>query len=105
MTARRFRSMVWAGVVMGAMVGLSCAKMSSAPMAHRSGSTNTVPDVAQAPATQRGAKVDQIVLDLDRAVQVELPHAKKELTPVWFKTEDGKTGWVVRVPGGRPIAT
>lgn len=47
----------------------------------------------------------QIKIDLSAAVKVPLPPGMKELQPASFKTKDGKEGWVVRVPGGRPLAT
>src|SRR5215207_9195976 len=47
----------------------------------------------------------QIKIDLSAAVKVPLPEGMKELQPAAFKTSDGKEGWVVRVPGGRPLAT
>src|SRR5690349_13680843 len=47
----------------------------------------------------------QIKIDLSVAVKVPLPAELKELQPAAFKTSDGKEGWVVRVPGGRPLAT
>jgi Ca-activated chloride channel homolog len=46
-----------------------------------------------------------IKIDLDKAVAVTLPTLKQDLQPVTFKTSDGKSGWVVRLPGDRPIAT
>src|SRR5215213_4815580 len=47
----------------------------------------------------------QIKIDLSAAVKVPLPPGMKDLQPAAFKTTDGKEGWVVRVPGGRPLAT
>jgi outer membrane protein assembly factor BamB len=47
----------------------------------------------------------QIKIDLAAAVKVPLPKDMRDLTPAAFKTSDGKEGWVVRVPGGRPLAT
>ncbi|HYX68643.1 MAG TPA: PQQ-binding-like beta-propeller repeat protein [Terriglobales bacterium] len=47
----------------------------------------------------------ELKLDLSKAVPVSLPTPKAGLTPVAFRTSDGKAGWVVRIPGGRPIAT
>src|SRR5919107_3585329 len=47
----------------------------------------------------------QIKIDLAAAVKVSLPSGMRDLQPAAFKTSDGKTGWVVRVPGGRPLAT
>ena len=47
----------------------------------------------------------RIEIALDHATDVALPRIAADLKPVAFKTSDGKTGWEVRVPGGRPIAT
>ena len=47
----------------------------------------------------------QIKIDLATAVKVPMPAGMKDLQPAAFKTSDGKEGWVVRVPGGRPLAT
>src|SRR5215213_4618007 len=47
----------------------------------------------------------QIKIDLAAAVKVPIPEGVKDLQPAAFKTKDGKEGWVVRVPGGRPLAT
>ncbi|HVF68339.1 MAG TPA: PQQ-binding-like beta-propeller repeat protein [Pyrinomonadaceae bacterium] len=56
-------------------------------------------------ATPAAAVPKQIKIDLGAAVKVPLPAGVKDLEPAAFKTSDGKTGWVVRVPGGRPLAT
>jgi Ca-activated chloride channel family protein len=53
-----------------------------------------------APAAAR-----QVHVNLDRAVTVTLPEIQQELTASSFKTPDQKEGWVIRIPGGRPIAT
>ncbi len=47
----------------------------------------------------------QIHIDLDNAVPVAMPASTPNLTPVALNTPDGRTGWVVRIPGDRPIAT
>jgi Ca-activated chloride channel homolog len=44
-------------------------------------------------------------IDLAAATKVNLPDAKQDLQAVRFLTADGKTGWVLRLPGRRPIAT
>ncbi len=44
-------------------------------------------------------------IDLGSAVKVELPKPERDLQPAAFKTADGREGWVVRIPGGRPLAT
>src|SRR3712207_6456634 len=60
---------------------------------------------AAKPSATPAAAPKQIKIDLSAAVKVPLPSEMKELEPAAFKTSDGKTGWVVRVPGGRPLAT
>src|SRR5579859_7716045 len=67
-------------------------------------------DNHQASATQKPASSDpappkKIEIALDHATDVALPKIASDLKPVAFKTADGRSGWVVRVPGGRPIAT
>src|ERR1700674_1583049 len=44
-------------------------------------------------------------IDLSAATNVNLPEISRDLEPVSFGTPDGKNGWVLRLPGGRPIAT
>ena len=44
-------------------------------------------------------------LDLDKAAKVAWPKIDKDLEPVPFATPDGKEGWIVRIPGGLPLAT
>jgi len=44
-------------------------------------------------------------IDLGAAVNVNLPAAQRDLQAVSFGTPDGRAGWVLRLPGGRPIAT
>ncbi len=108
MMALRFRSILWAGVVAGAMLGISCAKRSHPTMSHQATGPAMAPLAADtktagnAPTTQ---PVRTIALNFDQAVPVELPTARQTLTPLWFKIADGKVGWVVRIPGSRPIAT
>jgi len=51
------------------------------------------------------AKPAHVKIDLDKSLAVALPTARAELTPASFKTPDGRAGWVVRIPGGLPIAT
>src|ERR1700694_482082 len=44
-------------------------------------------------------------IDLSTAMNVNLPTPRRDLEAVSFGTPDGKTGWLLRLPGGRPIAT
>jgi outer membrane protein assembly factor BamB len=57
------------------------------------------------PATTSQLDMKQIQIDLDKAIAFDLPDGKNDLTAVSFKTPDGKQGWVMRIPGSRPIAT
>lgn len=60
----------------------------------------------KAPATQPATQpVKQVQIDMDKAIPVALPAVKEPLKPVGFETSDHKTGWVVKLPGDRPIAT
>jgi Ca-activated chloride channel homolog len=54
-------------------------------------------DAPAKPAVQR--------IDLSTAMNVNLPTPGRDLEAVSFGTPDGKTGWLLRLPGGRPIAT
>ena len=47
----------------------------------------------------------QLKIDLGKSVKVKLPEPEDELKPATFRTPDGKKGWVVRIPGGLPLAT
>ena len=44
-------------------------------------------------------------IDLRKAVALALPEPKGVLQAASFQTPDGKSGWVLRIPGARPIAT
>lgn len=54
---------------------------------------------------QSPAAFKQVAIDLDKAVAVTLPSLSEGLTPAPFKTADGKSGWAIKIPGGRPLAT
>jgi Ca-activated chloride channel family protein len=58
---------------------------------------------AEENATKQAIK--QLKIDLDKTVGIELPKTKKDLIPVAFKAGDEREGWVIRLPGNRPIAT
>ena len=59
----------------------------------------TAPPGSDAPAPR------SVEIDLDRAVAVQLPTISDDIVPTAFHTADGRDGWVLRIPGGRPIAT
>lgn len=56
-------------------------------------------------AAGRPAKAAAQRIDLSAAMNVNLPATNRDLEAVSFGTPDGKSGWVLRLPGGRPIAT
>ena len=60
---------------------------------------------ATQPITTPATQPAQVKIDLDKSVAVELANVKEELTPVDFHTSDGRGGWAIRIPGGRPLAT
>jgi Ca-activated chloride channel family protein len=47
----------------------------------------------------------QVQIDLSKAIEVALPNIGEDLKPAQFTTTDGKSGWAVRIPGNKPIAT
>ena len=63
------------------------------------------PDGDNAPKSNATVSPAKLKIDLNQAVEVKLPQSRQELMPVGFKTAKGQEGWIVRVPGGRPIAT
>jgi Ca-activated chloride channel family protein len=65
--------------------------------------SSTTASTAVPNKSSQSVKMSEI--DLSKAVPVALPQPKAILQPVDFHTADGKTGWVLRIPGGRPIAT
>jgi Ca-activated chloride channel homolog len=75
------------------------AKNGAAPSAV---ARDTAPTKGTADGTAKPA-IERI--DLATAVNVNLPSPARDLEAASFGTPDGKTGWVVRLPGGRPIAT
>lgn len=66
------------------------------------------PGVGSRPSATAAAKISaprQVAIDLDRAIGVKLPAITADLVPARFRTADGREGWILRIPGGRPIAT
>lgn len=47
----------------------------------------------------------QIPIDLDQAAELQVPVAGSSLTPMTFSLPGEQHGWVVEIPGKRPIAT
>jgi outer membrane protein assembly factor BamB len=61
--------------------------------------------MAASQASEVTARAAAQRLDLSQAMNVNLPATGRDLKAVSFRTPDGKNGWVLKLPGGRPIAT
>lgn len=61
-------------------------------------------DAPASPTSRPSTQPAQVRIDMDKAVPVELA-VKEDLTPQAFTTRDGRSGWAIRIPGNRPIAT
>src|SRR6266567_4520614 len=81
------------------LLGVSAALTPESRQEVKSGTkaANKAADGPAKPAAQR--------IDLSTAMNVNLPATNRDLEAVSYSTPDGKSGWVVRLPGGRPIAT
>src|SRR5712692_1332343 len=65
----------------------------------------SAPTEAASKAYEIPAKAAALRIDLSKAMNVNLPATSRDLEAVSFGTPDGKNGWVLRLPGERPIAT
>jgi Ca-activated chloride channel family protein len=65
----------------------------------------TATTITASKAADDAAKATAQRIDLSKAMSVNLPATSRDLEAASFGTPDGKTGWVLRLPGGRPIAT
>jgi Ca-activated chloride channel homolog len=72
----------------------------AAKQAADSAAKATAAKLADGPAKSAAQKID-----LSAAMNLNLPAPARDLEPASFGTPDGKTGWVLRLPGNRPIAT
>lgn len=54
---------------------------------------------------RRSVDIPAISINVDSALDVQFDQNVHDLTPVTFTTPDGRSGWAVRIPGNRPIAT
>src|SRR5690242_4951767 len=106
MKTRRSFASVRQCVVVAALLAGVAASLAAGPFGAASGGRAQDASKPQADARKLSAgATKQVKIDLGKAVRVALPKTAGELTPVAFKTADGKAGWVVRVPGRRPLAT
>src|SRR6267154_3801913 len=68
------------------------------------GSRPEVKTAATAP-DKAADRASALRIDLSKAMKVNLPATSRDLEAASFGTPDGRSGWVLRLPGGRPIAT
>lgn len=112
MKTRRSFTRGWQFLTAAALLGAAVSATALGPYA-ASGQTGGQTGGARAGAPSVPPKQPRAVseiskelkIDLGKSVKVTLPARKPALAPVRFKTTDGKDGWVVRIPGGRPLAT
>src|SRR5262249_41311610 len=69
------------------------------------GSAGPASAVAAKNAAGGAARIAPPKNDLSAAMKGHLPSPPRDLEPASFGTPDGRTGWVLRLPGNRPIAT
>jgi outer membrane protein assembly factor BamB len=106
-TRRSFKG-GWQFFTAAALVGacLSASALRPHAAGQSSGGTQVA---ATAVVPKESPKVNEapklVRIDLSKAVKVSLPKPGQDLQPANFKTGDGREGWVVRIPGGRPLAT
>jgi Ca-activated chloride channel family protein len=102
----------WPFVVAPALLAVALISVQPfrvAPAAARTQDKEMTHGEANAKMPQKEAQAvqaaKQLKIDLSKAVKVSLPATAGELKPAAFKTADGRSGWVVRIPGARPLAT
>ena len=90
---------------LGATLGLLLAIPASFTLQEKTPQPATTVAWAKQLAPQPPAKPAAPQIDLGKAVALALPEPGGALEAASFQTADGKSGWVLRIPGARPIAT
>lgn len=106
MKTRRSFTRGWQFLTAASVLGAAVSAQALRPyaVAGQSQDTNVAAVVPKEP--QKVPNVPkQVQIDLGKAVKVSLPKPARGLMPAHFKTTDGREGWVVRIPGERPLAT
>lgn len=95
-----------AAAVVGACLSASALRPRAAGRAQGPAGARALATAAAPKGPKRVPEAPKPVsIDLGRAVEVTLPRTGGDLQPAPFRTADGREGWVVRIPGGRPLAT
>lgn len=95
-----------AAALVGACLSAAALRPSAAGQTQAAGGAQAVAKAGPPQETPQAADAPKPVnIDLSKAVKVSLPRPPQDLEPASFKTDDGREGWVVRIPGGRPLAT
>jgi Ca-activated chloride channel homolog len=109
MKTRRSFTRGWQFIAAAAVVGACLSASALRPYAAASLAQSSEGAQRAAVVPKEPQKVAEapkpVRIDLSRAVKVSLPGPGQDLQPATFKTADGREGWVVRIPGGRPLAT
>ena len=95
---KRFSSKTW---LFGAVLSLFVVALLFAHP-RRASTTDVKSDSKTATSPKPPAEVQ---INLDKALEVKIPEPAAALRATPFKTPDGKSGWVIRIPGGHAIAT
>jgi len=93
----------WTLSLCGVSVLLAASSLLSLHAAHKPAAPE--PQAAGKTADASAAKQVAQKIDLGQATNVKLPATSRDLVAESFGTPDGRSGWVLRIPGGRPIAT
>ena len=102
MKTRRSFTRGWQILAAAALLGAAVSATAPRPYA---ASGQAAPSAPPEQPQQAADVSKQLKIDLGKSVKVTLPADKPALAPAQFKTPDGREGWVVRIPGGRPLAT
>ncbi len=104
MKTRRSFTRGWQLMTAAALLGAAVSATVLRPYAAAGQTQGAAAEAPKQPQeAAEAAKLSKI--DLGKSVKVSLPSNKPALAPVSFRTADGKSGWVVRIPGNRPLAT
>ena len=91
--------------VLSACLSLALVAGLPSALAFRSGQISKALGAVESKVANETAQEVSRRIDLSTAVSVNMPIPQRDLQSAPFTTKDGKSGWVLRLPGNRPIAT